>query len=640
MVGMKTIDAAQLLPPLRRSRFGSGAVSLRRLLPALLLGLLLLLGGCRASGAGGMHGASSPGRMDLSGVVLEESGAIPLEGEWELYPGRFYDPRSEELPQDEARYLRVPGFWNRQHSDLSPNGYATLRLELTLPEEGARYGLYMEEVLNAYRLYLDGELLLQSGEPGKSRAEYRAFNVPRHTFFTADTQTVELVLHVANYRDIKAGLFESPLIGTQRQIDQRHLMEVGLELFILGGILVMGLYYLILAFFRGGESTSLYFSLLCFAVTLRTALTGSRFLPWIAPAPGYEFYTALEFISIYIAALAMYLYFRSRFPKESWRPMTLLTYIVFAFLCVATIVTPVRTHARFFVVFELYLLPWLAAIILGSVYALRRQRSGATVFLASFLILALFIPIDLIYFLQGIGSAFFLHYGLFLFIMVHAASLAHRFTLLEKNARYYAAWLENQNASLSDQVSKQNRELNVIQRSQLAGKRRDFLTGLSNEEHLYARLGKLMREWERGKGADSLAVISLDIEGFSELNRQRGKSFTDFLLIHCASLLEKQAVEDTQIFRGSADEFVVLMQNATRGEAEGFLNAFREDIRRGEYLPAGAADEATQVIPRLRFAAGINCAVRDEEALTPLQVLENARAERQAERYGQTAVQE
>lgn len=631
---------ARDLHPLSKSPYGTA------FLITLLLLTLLLLCSCSFFDARPSVPEARDGSLDLRDWEFSGDGSLRLTGEWEFHPGALYDPSGGEPLPAPPRSMEIPGFWNRQHRDLSPSGYATLHLTVLLPETPERFGLYIEEVQTAYRLFVNGELLIENGRVATDLDSYEAQNTPRIHFFDPDQRRMELVMQVANFRDVKAGMLEAPMVGTPEQISLRHYREVGVDLFFFGGIFIMAIYYLIICFYRGWESTSFFFSLLCLSLALRSGLTGSRFIPWLVPSLGFEFLTSMEFISVYVAALALYFFFRSRFPRESWPPVTYITLGTIGFLVLSAAVTPIRYHVPLFLLFELYTLIMIVSILTGAIIAVRRKRPGAISFLISFAVLATLIPLDMLYYNIGTGSSFVLHYGLFIFILIHASSLAYRFTRLEKEARLYAANLEDKNATLSSQLNKQNRELNFIQRSLSSTRRKDFLTGLFNEELLTTHLSKLDKEQRAGKGNEALTLISLDIDDFDEINRQRGKSYGDFLLIHCATLLEHNADEMTKVYRGRGDEFVILLRGKTREQAISYVEQFKEDIRKGRYLPRSSGKNDPDVIPHLSFSVGI-CHIeegRQEEDGSPThpdRMLEQAReARRAAQRTDEQAAEQ
>jgi len=105
------------------------------------------------------------GVLDLTASSLD--GPIPLSGEWEfyweelLYPAHFRD-----LEAPSPSYRHVPHNWSTYSVNgrsLPGYGNATYRLVIQTDGSTKRLGLRFKKIYTAYRLFVNGEQILEMG---------------------------------------------------------------------------------------------------------------------------------------------------------------------------------------------------------------------------------------------------------------------------------------------------------------------------------------------------------------------------------------------------------------------------------------------------------------------------------------------
>jgi len=396
------------------------------------------------------------GLLDLRNWDFEEQGLHPLKGEWLFIPSVFAVPdvfsRFNESFLLRSETLTVPGFWNLQNSRFPAESYGTLVLRVQLPEDMEDFGLYLEEISSAYTLYIDGQQVIRNGIVGTSARTSRANSIPRIWSGSRDTEEITLLLHISNYQASRGGLSRAPLIGPPSRIFQRHSGEVALDLFLFGSILMMALYHFGISLFRSADRSSFYFALFCTAIALRGILTGSRFLQGTLPCLGFQTSTSMELICAYTAAYFYYQYHSLRFPAESWRPFLYFSRVLLSFMTISAIVMPIRQHADLFFLFEVYLIGEIIIIMGGLVLAVFRRRNEAPVYITGFTILCMAVLHDLLFYNRVAGDGYLLHYGLWIFVLLHSILLARQFVSLEKKARSYADSLEKLTSDLEQRI--------------------------------------------------------------------------------------------------------------------------------------------------------------------------------------------
>ncbi len=395
------------------------------------------------------------GRLNAAEWDFSEQGLLELGGEWLFFHQLLLSP--EQLNEvartgDSGEYLRIPGFWNWQNEEYPAKSYGTYVAQIELPEDMRQFGIYIEEVHTSYKLFINGREVLSQGRVSSSASTSQSEILPQMWFTKLDTNKLSIILQVANFQAIKGGLRLAPVIGRQEQIIQRYFHESAADLFLFGSILIMAIYHLGLYFFHRQDRRALCFALFCAMIALRGGLTGSRFLHWLFEDASFQLLTRMEFLSAFGAAFFYYHYHKLRFPDETWKPFTHINNIVIGFLSIAAVLMPIVFIAQVVVLFEVFVLIEIVLILGGLAVAVYRRRPESHIFTAGFTILFITVINDLSHYNMIAGSTYLLHYGLFIFILLHSLLLAYRFSKIERSSLNYAATLEALNQKLEKQV--------------------------------------------------------------------------------------------------------------------------------------------------------------------------------------------
>src|SRR5699024_7529539 len=94
----------------------------------------------------------------------------------------------------------------------------------------------------------------------------------------------------------------------------------------------------------------------------------------------------------------------------------------------------------------------------------------------------------------------------------------------------------------------------------------DFLTQLPNRRYLQEKVNQFIFEHEMEN--KSFAVMFIDIDRFKNINDSMGHSAGDQLLIQLAQRLQKNIRSEDFVSRLGGDEFIILLANVNRNEAE------------------------------------------------------------------------
>src|SRR5690349_17502706 len=174
------------------------------------------------------------GILDLRSVNLNEQ-SIPLTGEFKFYWRRLLQPgESANTPPD---YVAYPSLWNKiqLHGQTLPvEGYATYSLTIFLPENRPRLALLMPDVYCSYRLFINDSLLLSNGRPDTSVQTAIPFWSTQTTVLPPSSDTLHLLLQVANFWHSKGGTYKQPLIGKSDTLSLNLQRDKAYDLLLAG----------------------------------------------------------------------------------------------------------------------------------------------------------------------------------------------------------------------------------------------------------------------------------------------------------------------------------------------------------------------------------------------------------------------
>ncbi|MEO8638976.1 MAG: sensor domain-containing diguanylate cyclase, partial [Chloroflexota bacterium] len=146
----------------------------------------------------------------------------------------------------------------------------------------------------------------------------------------------------------------------------------------------------------------------------------------------------------------------------------------------------------------------------------------------------------------------------------------------------------------------------------------DPLTGLYNRRYFDEALTRVIASWRRSlKGEHRpVAAIMFDLDHFGDFNKQHGHQIGDEVLRTFASLLRRRFRDADLVARFGGEEFVVVLEGATREAAV----AIAEEIRAALANTPVRGDDGTQ----LPVTVSAGCAELDEAEPTREQLLRTA----------------
>lgn len=510
--------------------------------------------------------ASPEPRSGQFRMTPEESGdssARPLSGEWDFFPGVFLDP-STQTPAPSR--LNVPGSWG--HSGISDEGYASYRLRI-LGVPDTPMAIRLGEIETAYRLFANGKEIATAGVPGISRETSRPLLSPRYVQLPpAQNGVVELVLHISNFHYREGGIWEDILIGPADLIFLRRTAAVAFEMFMLGSLMIIGLYHVIFYAIRSVERSTLLFGAFCLLFALRISLTGERLLPSLLPLSFWETCMKVEYLTFYLGVPIFAYYQRSLFPGHYARNFARMLLAVSLGFSLIVLVTPSRIFSHTVAAFQAITLVFAFYSGYSLVVATIRKQEGAAIYLLSGAVFLLAVTNDILFLHGVVQTGILAPVGIFSFVLAQALFFAYRFsrsflTVEHLTRKLYAKNLRLERAGATlDLLLQATKEMAQSGNAREAASRATgFLHAAfaQRKREVTVRLLRLGRE-------DDASIKQAPVEipetnGMLHLDLTASRGGVDYAVLRLDNLSSRPGRVSMELARGLTDSLALVLEN-------------------------------------------------------------------------------
>ncbi|UUZ81437.1 hypothetical protein LJK88_43455 [Paenibacillus sp. P26] len=437
------------------------------------------------------------GVLDLSSWNSSRDGDVSLDGQWEFYWSKLLIPEdfrrigSHPGPQ----YIAVPSVWTSFTSDgkhLPGDGYATYRLTIKRNAGGGgeQMALYIPSVATSYRLWINGQLSAGNGTVGTDKATMVPKNVPKVVYFTPSGDDIELVIQVSNFVQRKAGLWESFKLGTAESIGYEREKNILREMFLAGGLFLMGIFYLCFYFSRRAERAFFFFSATCLMLSIRTTMLGETLAVRMFPAMSWESAVKIEYVTGMLTLPCFLWYGYCCFPNEMRSGWVKLSSLLTAGYILLVLSTQASTYTYFMPSFEILAILVLLYMVYVLIMAVVRRKDGALLHGIALLFFFAAVVNDTLYYNHILHTGDMIPYGIFCFLFLLGLHLARRFSRSLTYTERLTVELQELNESLENKVRERTAELEHFNRrlqqanesiSLMDSSRRSLLSNITHE---------------------------------------------------------------------------------------------------------------------------------------------------------------
>lgn len=424
---------------------------------------------------------AAKGELDLRNISPSVH-SLYLDGEWEFYPKEFL-PVSEAIPQKTAKtYLPVPGNWN----SLFPggSGYGTYRLKVKLPAHwDFPLALKLFNQGTAYRLFVNQKEIAFNGTVGASKEESVPNAVPLVTSSFPNSGSLDIICYVSNFHFREGGLWYPTLIGSESILRAEREKNIRLDIFLLGSILIMGVYHSVLYLIRKKDPSPFWFGLFCFDIIFRLISFNEKYIVTVFPDISHLWATRIEYWAYYFAVplFAQFLYslFPDLFSKKAARAIWTVT-AAFSGLVLFT-GAEIFTHSA--PVFHICTLSSALYFIYVIARALLLKKESAFMLLLGTGILIGAVANDILYSMEYIKTFYIVPQALLFFIFIQSILLSMRFSRAFTENEKLTASLFELNESLEKKVMERTLEYRLEkEKAEQAGKIKDKFVSIVSHD--------------------------------------------------------------------------------------------------------------------------------------------------------------
>jgi serine phosphatase RsbU (regulator of sigma subunit) len=407
------------------------------------------------------------GVVNISIQDFSGNNTFALQGEWFFY-WKEYLRASDFERTTNARLVSVPNNWVNYEIEgkkLDAEGYATYRLLVTIPREYVNkqlLGIKTGFIPTNHELFVQNKLMNHRQKLGTSAETSQPYYDPDVHYFIPYRDTVEIIVHIANFTDRLGGMTEALLIGKAQTIRQGYENTMKVSFFLFGVLIVMACYHVSLYIFRQKTASTLWFALYCLVVAIRILVTDDYYLTDWFPNIPFEVGNKLAYLTFYMAVPLLAIFVNSLYPQEFSRYVVRFYLALGGTFSLVVLFTQGIFYSQFLVYFQLSAL----LIILYSIYVifllLRRRRNEGIIFTVGIIAIFLAAINDILFSNLIIKTANLLPMGLFVFIFSQTLILSKRFSNAFRQVENLSGELQKANEQLEITVEQRTAELNEV----------------------------------------------------------------------------------------------------------------------------------------------------------------------------------
>jgi len=319
------------------------------------------------------------GVFDLRDWNFNKESIVAMNGDWEFYWEDLYMPEDFNENTKNTKninYIYVPFVWNSGHNSDKikyPNfGYATYRLKVLLPNN-SEYRIGIKKIYSAYKVWINGVLCFEAGKIAKSKQNYKAGLSNFVEFYYNQSKlpindTLDIIIQVANYSSsLNPGIRNSIVIGKRKDVVKKQMQNFIIGFFAIGVFLIMGISYSFLFFFRRKNKPALYFSLMAFAIALRTLYNQDILENFFK---NFYLTNIIDYGSVALFGVFLSLYFYSLLKKEFGKIMIIIFLITGSVLVIVSFFPLVVIEVFYYLYFLIVFVPtfYIVFVVIAKSY--------------------------------------------------------------------------------------------------------------------------------------------------------------------------------------------------------------------------------------------------------------------------------
>ncbi|RFS15466.1 response regulator [Emticicia sp. C21] len=401
---------------------------------SLLAGVLLM-----ASSSVSFAQSFKQGEADLRAIRFEDTkNHVDLTGEWAFYWQKLLQPNQIAANKPDY-YTPFTDVWNRHEQLGKPFkafGYATYTLKIYVDHKNnPQLSFFIPAAYSSYKLWINGEEFAHNGVVATTKEAYKPHWLPTKKLYLAQSDTLQLVLHVANFDHYRGGFSQPIILGSNGYTEDLWDTELSITLILTGILLMVALIFFGLYFLGQKDPVVVFFALYCvFYIYRLIGVDKIYYLHQIFPDIPFKITFFLEYFTIFFCIYLFTRFVRSLYASNS-RFVMGVGYVSLFYIALL-ILTPTYIISYASQLFFFIILFFVAYNFYMSIIAALRKRKGSMFALLSMSSIGLAVSLNIMgYFGLIRPSSYYLFLGYFGFILFQTLILSHRFVYSFQKAR-------------------------------------------------------------------------------------------------------------------------------------------------------------------------------------------------------------
>lgn len=379
--------------------------------------------------------------IDLFDTNFDDETVFALQNSWNFYWDTLLTPIEIQTTNLKPELVKVPNTWNDYGY---PNkGKATYNIKIKVPANRF-YALKFRRIFLSSKIWINNEFAFEIGKVANNKKDFIPNDLTKHHVFYTDTNVVDITIQVSNYIFRKAGITNDVKLGSTRAIERLSYGSLLYEVFIIGALAFMMLFYFILFFYNKKVVSNLYFSLFLLFEVITLGLDGELFFLHVFPDIGWVLASKAWNIASYLRPLFLMLFIEGLTRKYfSQRLKKVAIYFVIA-ISIFIAFVPVQVYTHTIILFIVFALGTLLYEIIVTIRTFKHRKSIAYALTGLILILLTTLN-DSLYDYGVIKSFYSVGLGVFVFAILQAFLLSLRNAELFEKAENLTSSVEIQN---------------------------------------------------------------------------------------------------------------------------------------------------------------------------------------------------
>lgn len=403
--------------------------------------------------------------LNFSKEQFQNNKAIKLNQQWEFYWKEFINPGNfkDKKPLDIVSLTSWTNYVDN-NTPLPSLGYATYRLQFSIPKDRPNTSLYIPLITASYKIWINGVFILETGRIGTTKAEtlHRSFTkiIPLDSHDT----NFEVVIQVANFYHKNGGITTPILLGTTDKLFQKKSLQIMTDMISIGSFSFIGILFLVFyVFYWNKDQAVLYFSILCICMAYHTLNERYAPLAKFFSDISWVLLVKLEYISSYLAGLFASLFFTIILKEftHTWYKKTMVAII--SILVLLVIVLPSPYYTQLIIPFFVFMLLNIVYVIFISGKAILAKSAISRLLLFTIIVTAITFSGHILFFMyENELALIYIKFAYIIVFLLISMLMLHRFSNSFRQLELANAFVLEQKSEISqksNEISKANLKL-------------------------------------------------------------------------------------------------------------------------------------------------------------------------------------